>query len=275
MRAGGERGKLRSDSLRMPALRAVDLAMRHGPPALVWRAIAWRNYWFGEAELRFLHRLVDRSRGAIDVGAHKGVYTYHLARLCPHVWAYEPNPRMAGFLSAACGLSVTVRNVAVSDRAGRASLRIPVRDGAPNEGRAGLGAASVAEGEEVLEIPVRTVRLDEEGLEGIGFIKIDVEGHELAVLRGAEALIRSDRPVLLVEVEQRHIRVPIREVLGEIEGLGYAGCFFVGSRMRGLREFDPAVHQRGRDVDRRRPKIYVNNFVFVPRSTPRSFAFLT
>jgi len=256
-------------------LSAVDFAMRHGPPALVWRAIAWRNYWFGEVELRLLRRLADRNRGAVDVGAHKGVYTYHLARLCPYVWAYEPNPRMAGFLSAACGPSVTVRNVAVSDRAGCASLRIPLQDGTPNEGRAGLCAASVGERGEALEIPVRTVRLDEEGLKGIGFIKIDVEGHELAVLRGGEGLIRSDRPVLLVEVEQRHIRAPIGEVLGEIEELGYVGFFFLGSRMRGLREFDPAVHQRARDVDRRRPKIYVNNFVFVPRSTPRSFVFLT
>src|SRR5690606_11886840 len=51
------------------------------------------------------------------------------------------------------------------------------------------------------EVPVRIAPLDSRGLDEVDFIKIDVEGHELAVLRGASKTIEENRPVILVEVK--------------------------------------------------------------------------
>jgi FkbM family methyltransferase len=42
----------------------------------------------------------------------------------------------------------------------------------------------------------------------VGFIKIDVEGHELAVINGATTLLTTQRPLLLIEIEARHHRLP-------------------------------------------------------------------
>ena len=55
-----------------------------------------------------------------------------------------------------------------------------------------------------LPVAVRCRRLDDFGLEPVGVIKIDAEGHELTVLQGARALIERDRPSFLIEAEERH-----------------------------------------------------------------------
>ena len=56
------------------------------------------------------------------------------------------------------------------------------------------------EGKTGIEIPVKVVRLDDEGLGNVGFMKIDVEGHEYEVIDGARALLARCRPNLLVEI---------------------------------------------------------------------------
>jgi FkbM family methyltransferase len=49
------------------------------------------------------------------------------------------------------------------------------------------------------EMPVHMQTLDSLGLVDVGFLKIDVEGHELAVLRGANETIAKNRPVVFME----------------------------------------------------------------------------
>ena len=56
----------------------------------------------------------------------------------------------------------------------------------------------------------------------ISFIKCDVEGHEFAVLRGAERLLARSKPALLVEIEERHGQT-VSEVVGYLSDRGY-GC---------------------------------------------------
>jgi hypothetical protein len=72
---------------------------------------------------------------------------------------------------------------------------------------------------------VPALRLDDYALDRVGFIKIDVEGHELAVLKGAEATIRGSMPSLLVEIEERHSLCGIQNVTAFLTGLRYEGFF--------------------------------------------------
>ncbi|HWA10110.1 MAG TPA: FkbM family methyltransferase [Opitutaceae bacterium] len=232
---------------------------------LVYRAYRYR--WKNDpAEIAFLRTHVVAGTVALDVGAHKGGYTYWLARgvgARGHVHAFEPQPALAlklqeGFSPA----RVTVRNAGVSDRDGTMKLHIPT-DGRPSPG-ASLEATgpAAATGH---AIDVKVIALDPylDGLRGgrpkrVSFLKCDVEGHELSVFRGAEQLLRRDRPVLLFECEQRHHGArPIAEVFAYLEGLGYRGQFFDDDRLRPLAEFNVSVHQRA-------PKEpgYCNNFVF-------------
>ena len=112
-----------------------------------------------------------------------------------------------------------------------------------------------------MEIELR--RLDDQGHGGVGFIKIDVEGHELAVIQGARRLLERDRPTLLVEIEQRHAGRGVRESCDAIRRLGYAGFFIDWGWLRPLAEFRPEIHQR-LDADGEATSAYVNNFLFFP-----------
>jgi hypothetical protein len=93
----------------------------------------------------------------------------------------------------------------------------------------------------------------------VRLLKIDVEGHELDVLYGAERTLREHRPAVLLECEPRHlVGHDCVDVFGHLEALAYHGSFFWRGERRELRAFDAAVHQ----IKGRRP--YANNFVFVP-----------
>jgi hypothetical protein len=100
---------------------------------------------------------------------------------------------------------------------------------------------------------------------GPDFIKIDVEGHELAVLEGARQTLQSRRPALLIEIEARHrpdgIVQPVFDLL---HSQGYEGSFFLNGQRRPLAEFDPARHQHIDEHAASTPRGYVNNFAFVP-----------
>ena len=235
---------------------------------LVYRAYRYR--WKNDpAEITFVRQHVIPGSVAVDVGAHKGGYTYWLARgvgAAGHVYAFEPQPALAGKLRQSFDAGrVTVENAGVSDREGSMRLHIPT-DGRPSPGASlETTGTATATGH---SIEVRVVALDrylgELPARGrrVSFLKCDVEGHELNVFRGAEQLLRRDRPVLLFECEQRHHGGrPIAEVFTYLEELGYSGRFFDGSRLAPLAEFDPRRHQASPDAPG-----YCNNFVFTVTS---------
>ena len=85
---------------------------------------------------------------------------------------------------------------------------------------------------------VQTACLDDVTLPRIGFIKIDVEGHELNVLEGAKRTISRDRPTLLIECEERHNPGGVSKLRELFRDAGYEGRFLHMDRMRSLDEFD-------------------------------------
>ena len=236
---------------------------------LLYRACRYR--WKNDpAEIAFARAQVRPGSIAIDVGAHKGGYTYWLARgvgPAGRVYAFEPQPQLARNLQRSFDPArVTVENAGVSDCEGTMPLHIPT-DGRPSPG-ASLEATSTAKATGHA-IEVRVIALDRylRDLPGsgqaVGFLKCDVEGHELHVFRGAEQMLRRDRPVLLFECEQRHHGArPITEVFAYLESLGYTGRFFHQGRLAPLAQFDVAKHQRAA----KQPG-YCNNFVFSAQRT--------
>jgi hypothetical protein len=115
--------------------------------------------------------------------------------------------------------------------------------------------------------------LDEFQLPSIGFAKIDVEGHEIAVLEGAKNTLSVHRPVLLVELEERHRKNSIADTISYLERLGYRGYFVRGAKVLPVSEFNLASDQDLRTISsgvtRESLGRYVNNFIFVHhQSTP-------
>lgn len=223
------------------------------------------RYWYRrltfrlDPELRLACRLPLKGRVAIDVGANLGVYTVALARAGARVEAFEPLPACADLLDAYRGSHAHVHRVALGRAPGAASIYVPRADGVAVTGRAGftppVGDHSV--------VPVRVTTLDEFDFREVALVKVDVEGHEMDVLYGARATLERERPVLLVEIEARHVGRPVADVFAELAQWGYAGYFWDAPRLRPASEFEPARHQRlGRDGEPAGAR-YVNNFLFV------------
>jgi FkbM family methyltransferase len=153
---------------------------------------------------------------------------------------------------------IEVRQVALSDRDGTARLRVPHLD----TGYASIEPENTLTDhtpEHVRTIEVPTRRLDALSLEDVGFMKVDVEGHEEAVLRGAVETIETNRPNLLLELEERHSAGCIPRVRDLLHQRGYTGVVLRGRTIRSLETFDPVRHQAQEDA-----RHYVRNFIFVP-----------
>lgn len=247
--------------------------MRRLHPAAVVLANYLIHLRWGEPELHELHRLVRPGAVAIDVGAHFGVYSMALARLVGRrgqVVSIEPVAEDAAMVRRAMRtlrLPVTVVNCALSAVAGEATLRVPLLGGAQKTALATLEAEAQARdvsGFTERVVPVRT--LDEMLVNirmPIGFIKIDVEGHELAVLDGARETLRQHRPNLLIEINDDLVGEPMTEIFSRIERQGYRGEFLEDGRYRRpVSAFDPERHQRG--VATPLSRAYINNFIFLP-----------
>ncbi len=228
----------------------------------MWRFVR-KQLQRGEAELRLLPRLVPRDRIAIDIGANRGVYTHVLSRLTPHVEAFEPNPTVFRRLRRALPANARAHQVALADREGEAQLLVPVDHDRYADQRATLSAESADAASRPVAVPVRT--LDSFAFQNVGFIKIDVEGFEQAVLRGARETLRRERPVLLVEMEERHTTEPIERSLSALAALGYELFFARGDDIHPIARFDPdADHRHAVGTDR-----YINNFIARPTEPER------
>lgn len=172
-----------------------------------------------EAEIHLLPFLADPKRNAIDAGAHRGSYCYFLSRMCPKVYAYEPNPVMRDYLKRVARKNVVISDAGLSNASGEAQFVVP------NSERGYRNTAGTLETKlyetNSTHFNVRIVRLDGEPIENVGFIKMDIEGHELQALDGARKILERDRPVMLIEVREELNSKPIEQALAQIESYGY------------------------------------------------------
>lgn len=91
-----------------------------------------------------------------------------------------------------------------------------------------LGAASIHPKNEFKvskRVQVQIETLDNISINNIGFIKIDVEGHELEVINGARETLIKNKPILLIEIEKRHSKRSVEATIDIINNLGFE-CFF-------------------------------------------------
>jgi FkbM family methyltransferase len=144
---------------------------------------------------------------ALDIGASLGEWAVPLARAVGstgRLIAFEPQAPIARALAATLRINnltqASMVEAAVSDRVGIQHLTVPeITSSAVDTGRARLGAAGAGE----TASTVRSVTLDgftgDAGLDRLDLVKIDVEGHERAVLEGARATIARFHPAIVME----------------------------------------------------------------------------
>lgn len=183
-----------------------------------------------EPETLLLRSLCKSDRLSLDIGASTGVYVRDMLRFSRRVHAFEPLPELADLLRVAFRHipgRVVVHEIALSNTDGKAVLRI--HDQSPG--------TSTIEPRNVLESSLRTSsdvtavevvqrRLDSLGLATTGFMRLNVEGHELEVLQGARELLTRDQPSLLVEVYRPCSAGDSWQVRRFLRGLGYRALWW-------------------------------------------------
>lgn len=225
---------------------------------------AWRYRLRGE---KFgVSFLLDRDlegKTAVDIGAHRGIYSYWMHKKVGTqgaVIAFEPQPELASYLTQAktafhlqqleiakLGLSSAQGNqelVRPKDHWGGASVEITPRDDT-----------------EQLKIEMTTLDsyLADHSARPVKFIKCDVEGHEYDVFKGGQQVLREDRPDLLFECFD--VEDPDCKVFQLLDELGYDGFCFHNGGLAPLSEYmslRSSIHKKA-----------LLNFVFKPRETER------
>jgi len=158
-----------------------------------------------EPELKHLPAIGPNRGVAIDVGANLGLYAYHMSLWYDEVYAFEANEELTDLLRAYESDAIHVISKGISSKTGFATLHIPVIRGVPHTGWATLDPETYPTVQTFIRKDVEVCRLDDFNLRNVGLIKIDVEGHELQVLRGAEAMISRDRPHVIAEIKPRQL----------------------------------------------------------------------
>jgi len=219
-----------------------------------------KNY---EKELKIIERYSDKTKDAIDVGVYRGVYSYKLSEYFNTVHSFEPNPLLYPYLEKNLNKiikNIKLYNIALSDNNDETELKLPLRTKSMFKDNIEelfqLGAATMHPDnkiEKYKKIPIKTKKLDDIELENeVGFIKIDVEGHEKNVIMGGKSLIYKNKPVMLVEIEKRHTNRPIIETINFIKELSYKCFYLLDDKLIDIKNYDDELAR--------------NNFIFLPEN---------
>jgi FkbM family methyltransferase len=221
-----------------------------------------------EPELFLLKKFVDKESVVFDIGSNVGDYLYAFERIVTpgNMYGFEPNKNLYNRLKKMF-TKANIFNLALSDVSENADLKIPTINNKlyPSRGTLNVNFKEIDE-EDYILLKIKKVTLDDFVIENkipkIDFIKIDVEGHEFNVLKGAVETLKKYKPTLLIEIEQRHHKFSISEIDNFLYALNYKKYFYDKKSKKLLpgESFTIDIHQ---NIEKLNSREYINNFFFI------------
>ena len=164
------------------------------------------------AELEIIEYLAkldwDRQGSFVDAGAHIGFYSVYMSKLFPKVFAFEPSPFQRGYLERNKSTNdlknLTISSSALGETRSTAKLYVMGRSGGGNT--LCYEASQMGDPMSVIDVDVLDLDSLRDLISPVSIIKIDVEGFEMELLRGAKEIIFEDRPLIVCEVWESEIR---------------------------------------------------------------------
>jgi len=195
------------------------------------------------ADFRAISKLMRPGFVAFDVGANVGIHSVLLSQLCKpdgRVWAFEPVPETYWRLKETLALNrcenVATVQAAICDKTGTAEMnlfesRFSEWNSLGNPSMYGTDGNRISP---TLHVKVPTQTLDQfcksEGIEYIHFLKVDVEGFELTVFRGAAQILTERRvDCICFEISAEPLRgagIESKDVFEALESYGYRAYRF-------------------------------------------------
>jgi len=206
-------------------------------------------YYYGYYDKPLTQLMQDTLRPGsvmVDVGANLGTFSLLAASLGATCHAFEASPDICSALRRNIALNkftgIEVHQLALSDHSGEATFYIFQETGQRNA----CGQSSFVRrgaGREI-RVPVETLDSALSGLSRIDFIKIDVEGADFLVLRGARAILEKFHPVLVVEaLEELAVKLggSVAQILEILWEHGYQVYNLTGSGMARVTRSTPSI----------------------------------
>ena len=168
--------------------------------------------WIGTWELDFAEALENNIKSGwicYDIGGYKGYYAVVMAlKGAAEVFIFEPMPANAAMINKLISLNphlpIKLKQTAISDTGGQSTFKIMREE---TMGKL-TGSTFREEEEEMRQLTVECITLDElikSGVPEPDFIKIDVEGAEEFVLKGAMEMLKRKKPFLMIEIHSPQI----------------------------------------------------------------------
>ena len=219
-------------------------------------------------EFDHLLQFIDPAKAAVDVGALLGQYSLTLSSLSTRCLCIEPLKNYA-FLAQVLPDNCIVCTVAAGEQSGEGLLRTPDYQYGLSSllDNKWLNAGKIVTEQRTLIRRLDDIVLQELPGESIGFIKIDVEGYEFKVLKGAVGILQKHKPNLQIEIGPENLHA----VRNWLENLGYLGLFFFAGRLFEISQFNSQIHcspvnaWSTEKFDEFDPDLFVVNFFFVPK----------
>lgn len=192
-----------------------------------WMRLAKNRWWELETDL-FMAAVLADGDVVVDVGANEGILTVLAGKLVGakgQVHAFEPDKALVGMLEHAVKINelsnVRINQLALTEKDGYEDF---ICDATSPYAKMGEGN----------KVPCMTLDTycQNNNIKNINLLKIDIDGGELKVLRGAESLLKSgNSPMLIVELSNESLRLGYKpmDIVDYLKSLGYV---IYGSRMK-------------------------------------------
>lgn len=237
-------------------------------PRISWPMRSWFNYFFRERELQLMRRIGSVKCGrivGIDVGANTGVYSYFMSKFSVLVLAFEPNGILTPYWNKINKPNILPLMAAVGNSNEDITLYTPRYENShvPIHGLSSVISDNVVNSSDtVKEENVPQIQLNElySLIRVLGsmqlIIKIDVEGYELEVLKGASRIIEEFEPIFIIEIEARH-NPQYRQVFELLASNGYSYYYYEHGKLRDC-GYEMCGSQKIEDIN----NYYINNYCF-------------